>query len=128
MSRILVVDDERDILLLLQETLTGCGHTVTGAVSGAEAMDFLVRQELDLLILDLRMPDFSGIDLLHWVRERYKGLPVIVCTAYPALKNDFTLWESHVAAFVTKPIDMPNLIAEVSQALGQAGTDKQAMA
>lgn len=118
MARILAVDDERDILLLLQEALSTFGHEVTGAVSGAEAMDYLGREQPDLIILDLRMPGTSGLELLEWVRGRGNTVPVIVCSALSALRDEFALWDSHVAAFVPKPIDISRLLREVANALG----------
>lgn len=122
MSRILVIDDEKDVLLLLQEALTTYGHDVTGAVSGVEAVDFLENQKADLIILDLRMPDISGLELLRWVRDHQIAAPVIVCSALSALRNEYTVSTSHVSAFIPKPIDLPHLIAEVSRALGPDST------
>jgi len=116
-GHILAVDDERDILLLYQEALGTFGHQVTGAVSGAEAMDYLARRMPDLIILDLRMPGISGIELLEWVRDRSPDVPIIVCSALSGLQSDFAVWSSRIAAFVPKPIDMSRLIHEVSQAL-----------
>ena len=118
MGHILAVDDERDILLLYQEALGTFGHQVTGAVSGAEAMDFLARRMPDLIILDLRMPDMTGLELLEWVRGRGFDVPIIVCSALSGFESDFAVWSSRIAAFVPKPIDMSRLIHEVSQVLG----------
>ena len=118
MARILAVDDERDILLLLQEALSTFGHEVIGAVSGAEAMDFLGREQPDLMILDLRMPGTSGLELLEWVRSRGNTVPIIVCSALSGLRDEFAFWDSHVAAFVPKPIDISRLLREVADALG----------
>lgn len=122
MGRILAVDDERDVLLLYQEALGTFGHEVVGAVSGAEAMEFLGREMPDLIILDLRMPGISGLELLEWVRSRDNDVPIIVCSALSGLRGDYAIWSSRVAAFVPKPLDMSRLIQEVSQALG----DRQA--
>ncbi|MFW6162005.1 MAG: response regulator [Planctomycetota bacterium] len=118
MGRILAVDDERDVLLLYQEALGTFGHEVIGAISAAEAMEVLGRERPDLIILDLRMPGTSGLDLLEWVRSRDREVPIIVCSALAGLRRDFAIWNSHVAAFLPKPLDMSRLIQEVAQALG----------
>ncbi len=119
MGDILAVDDERDVLLLYQEALSAFGHQVTGAISGAEAMDYLERRTPDLIILDLRMPEISGLDLLEWVRSRDADVPIIVCSALSGLRGEFALWSSRIAAFVPKPLDMPRLIRVVAQVLGR---------
>jgi DNA-binding response OmpR family regulator len=116
-GHILAVDDERDILVLYQEALGTFGHKVVGAVSGAEAMDYLERETPDLIILDLRMPGVSGLELLEWLRRRGQRVPVIVCSALSGLRDEFALSGSDIAAFVAKPPDMARLIHVVAEVL-----------
>jgi len=114
---ILAVDDERDILLLYQEALGTFGHDVVGALSGAEAIEYLEREAPDLIILDLRMPDISGLDVLDWLRRRRPLVPIIVCSAVHGLRDEFAIWNSRVAAFLPKPLDMARLLREVALVL-----------
>jgi len=122
-GRILVVDDEVDILLFMQEALEPYGHEVTGAVSGFEALDFLGEQDVDLIILDLRMPDITGLELLERIRKGDADVPIIICSGYPKLADDYRVWGSRVAAVLYKPVDPDQLVREVAGALqgGRAG-------
>src|SRR5688572_31994732 len=69
-AKILVVDDEKPILLLLKEALTQWGYDVTCAASAVEAVELLKNGLFDALISDVRMPDMSGLDLLREVRKQ----------------------------------------------------------
>jgi len=120
MGRILVVDDDADTLLFMQEALSAFGHDVTGAVSCFEALDFLAESRVDLIILDLHMPDFTGLDFLACIRKSHGDLPIIICSGYPSLRDHYRVWTSHVAAFVHKPVDPEILAREVAQVLEQA--------
>jgi len=127
MKHIMVIDDERDILTCLHEALTGEGYRVTGALSGAEALDLLSRDAPDLVILDLRMPDMSGLEVLQSLRRTHPGLPVVVCSALASYRTDYDIVSSNVAAFLDKPIDLDELTAIVRRHVG-AGLPTQVAA
>jgi len=79
-KRILVIDDEPQILRLLKVSLTVHGYEVYEANNGAEGLSKIIQDKLDLIILDLGLPDLDGIDVLTKVRESSK-VPVVVLTA-----------------------------------------------
>ena len=122
---ILVVDDDEDTLLFLQEALGILGREVTGAVSAFEALDFLSERQVDLIVLDLHMPGMSGLDLLGRIRDTDRDVPIIVCSAYPGLRNDFAIWNSGVAAFLAKPIAPDVLAREAAAALSGRRTEPE---
>ena len=113
MKHVLVVDDERDILTCLDEALTGEGYRVSAALSGAEALDVLATDVPDLIILDLRMPNMSGLELLQIIRRKHARLPIIICSALSKYRNDYDIIRANVSAFVDKPIDLDKLLATV---------------
>ncbi|MFP4055468.1 MAG: response regulator [Candidatus Brocadiia bacterium] len=121
MARILVVDDDEDILLFIESALEGQGHVVTGAVSAYEALEYLRQAPADLIILDLRMPGMTGLDFLDCLRKRHGRLPIVVYSSYPSLSNDFAVWDSHVVGVLTKPAAVEELVSTVKQALETAG-------
>ncbi|MFP4057440.1 MAG: response regulator [Candidatus Brocadiia bacterium] len=123
MKHVMVIDDERDILTCLHEALSAEGYRVTAAVSGAEALDVLEDAAPDLVILDLRMPDMNGIEVLQAIRRDRPELPVIVCSALSSYRNDFDIVSSNVAAFIDKPIDLDKLSQAVRQAIGGGTTE-----
>jgi CheY-like chemotaxis protein len=55
------------------------------------------------------MPDLHGLEVLRTIREKNKELPIIICTAYDKMQDDYTIWSGGVAAFLTKPLDLENL-------------------
>ncbi len=85
-KKILVVDDEKNIRLLLQEELTDEGYDVLLAESGAKALDIIKSDKPDLVTLDIKMPGEDGLSILRKIREIEYDLPVIICSAYE-LKN-----------------------------------------
>ena len=117
MKHILVVDDEENILTLFEDELTDAGYRVTTASTGQQALDCLEEETPDLVILDIRMPDMHGLEVLTRIRETHKDLPVILCTAVHGLKDDYTVWDARVAAYLTKPIDLDDLVYKVQEVL-----------
>lgn len=78
--KILVVDDDHNLLELLDDTLTTIGYGAVGAVDAFEALEKLKEQRFDLVISDIRMPGMDGFELLREIRESYPGLPVLFIT------------------------------------------------
>ncbi|TFG85187.1 MAG: response regulator [Hyphomicrobiales bacterium] len=124
MKHILVVDDEENILTLFEDELTDAGYRVTTAGTGREALDQIEEETPDLLILDIRMPDMHGLEVLAKIRETNKDLPVIMCTAIHGLKDDYTVWEAGVSAYLTKPIDLDDLVYKVQEVLEKNGNTR----
>ncbi|AXA36667.1 MAG: response regulator [Candidatus Sumerlaea chitinivorans] len=118
-KRILIVDDEKNIRTLFRDELEEAGYEVATADSGADALAKLDIFQPDLVVLDIRMPDMTGIEVLEQLRKKYEDLPVIMCTAVRGLKDDFTIWEARVSDYVTKPVDLDDLKAKIRKALGE---------
>ena len=117
MKHVLVVDDEENILTLFEDELTDAGYRVTTASTGQQALDSIDEEVPDLVILDIRMPDMHGLEVLSKMRENNKDLPVILCTAVQGLKDDYTVWDARVSAYLTKPIDLDDLVYKVQEVL-----------
>ena len=117
MKRILVVDDEADIRLLYQEELQEAGYEVAVAADGHEALRMVQQNRPDLMTVDMKMPGMDGIELLRRVREIYRDLPIIICTAYGDFKYDFGTWASD--AYLTKSSDLAELKGKIDEFLGQ---------
>ncbi len=115
MSKILVVDDESSIRLLYSEELTDEGYEVETAGTAAEATDMLLGGEYDLMVLDIKLKNESGLDLLQKiVRERH-NLPVILCTAFSCYKDDFSAWLAD--GYVVKSSNLKELKEEIRKVL-----------
>ncbi|MBI5236444.1 MAG: response regulator [Deltaproteobacteria bacterium] len=106
-KRILVVDDEEGLRLLYKEELEDAGWEVVLAASGEESIKKIEEIPVDLLLLDIKMPGMDGVEVLRRVKEKWKDLPVVLCTAYPHYKHDFGTWASD--AYVIKSSDLTEL-------------------
>jgi len=115
MAKILVVDDEEHIRLLYSEELTEAGYEVITAADGYRLIERIDKEKPDLVILDIKMVDYNGLDLLQEVRNKFYNLPVVLCTAYDAFKEDI----KSIAAdsYVIKSFDLTELKKKIAMAL-----------
>lgn len=120
MKNILVVDDEQRIRDLFSDELTDAGYNVVTAESADDAMDKMSFGAPDLMVLDVRMPGKTGLDLLGDIRHHFPDLPIIICTALHGMHEDYTVWENQVSACLTKPVDLEQLRAKVEELIGPA--------
>ena len=115
MAKILVVDDEEHIRLLYSEELSEAGYDVITASDGYKLAERIDKEKPDLVILDIKMVDYDGLDLLQEIRNRFYNLPVILCTAYDTFKEDI----KSIAAdfYVVKSFDLADLKKKIAMAL-----------
>ncbi|MDZ7310406.1 MAG: sigma-54 dependent transcriptional regulator [candidate division KSB1 bacterium] len=114
---ILVVDDARDTLEVLQRNLTAQRYQVFTATSVVEAINILDTADVDLVITDLKMPEISGMDLIRHVRENFKDTEVIMMTGYPSIEGAVTAVKSGAEEYLTKPFTDEELFAAVRRTL-----------
>jgi CheY-like chemotaxis protein len=81
-KRILLVDDEPDFLKLMKFWLESKGYYVVTAVDGENAVDLAKKEELNIILIDLRMPKMDGVEAIKKIREFDKNIPIIVISAY----------------------------------------------
>lgn len=114
-KKILIVDDEKNIRLLLKEELMDEGYDVITAESGAVALKMISEERPDLVTLDIKMPGEDGLSILRKIRETEYDLPVIICSAYSVFKSDF----SAVAAdhYVVKSSNFDELKNKIGEIL-----------
>jgi DNA-binding NtrC family response regulator len=115
MSRILVVDDESSIRLLYSHELADEGYEVTTAAGAEEAVEKLRKDEFDLILLDIKLKNESGLDLLQRIVKERHNLPVILCTAFSCYKDDFSAWLAD--GYVVKSSDLKELKEEIRRVL-----------
>lgn len=120
-GRVLVVDDEPDLLTLYELTLLREGHEVEVAASVGEAWDLLCSKRFGLVITDMRLPDGSGMTLLHRLEEAQRPEKVIVITAYGSAENAVEALKAGAFDYLTKPVDLRQFRGVVAAALEEAG-------
>jgi two-component system, response regulator, stage 0 sporulation protein F len=115
MAKILIVDDEEHIRFLYSEELTEAGYEVITADSGYRLMEKIEEEKPDLVVLDIKMVDYNGLDLLQDIRNRFYEMPVVLCTAYDTFKEDM----KSIAAdfYVIKSFDLTELKNKIAMAL-----------
>ena len=115
MAKILVVDDEASLRLLYTQELAEDGHEVVAAGNIDEATAALARGGFDLVLLDIKLKQESGLEFLqHIVKERH-DLPVILSTAFSCYKDDFSAWLAD--GYVVKSSDLTELREEIGRVL-----------
>ncbi len=115
MKRILVADDEMSIRLLYSEELREEGYEVFTASNGREALEVAEKEPLDLIILDIKMPEMNGIEVLRRIKEQHPNLPVLLSSAYSEYKQDFGTWASE--EYLVKSSDLEDLKSAVRKHL-----------
>lgn len=115
MALILVVDDDANIRLLLREELTYAGHSVVCAADGAEGLEAARRECPDLVVLDVKMPGLSGVEVLRRLKSVCAEVRVLLFTAY----DDYRQEAASLGAdgYVVKSYDLSRLTEEVAAAL-----------
>ena len=114
---VLIVDDERNIREGLAEALALEGHEVATAGDGEEALAMLARDEIDLVVSDLRMPKLAGDELLKRVVSEWPTVPVIILTGHGTIETAVQAMRDGAYDFLTKPVDLERLGLLVKRAL-----------
>jgi two-component system response regulator (stage 0 sporulation protein F) len=115
MATILVVDDERHILQYYSEELAEAGHEVLTLDSGDSLLEKISLCRPDVVVLDIKLGKWDGLELLQDIRKNFYNMPVILCTAYETFKKDLR----SIAAdyYVTKSYDLSELKGRIRMAV-----------
>jgi two-component system response regulator VicR len=121
MKKILVVDDEATICDLVRIRLEKNGYQVVSALSGKEALELIQKENPDLVVLDIMMPEMDGYEVMKRMREDLKvNIPVMLLTAKSTDNDVWEGWQSGVDYYVTKPFTAHTLLRGVQLCLKEA--------
>ncbi len=115
-GRVLVVDDERDLLEVLSQQLEAAGYTVVTAGEGRQALEALRSAPFDVVLADIVMPDLDGLQLLQAIREQDLDIPVVLMTGSPRVETAAQAVEYGALRYLVKPIPEDELLAVVQRA------------
>jgi two-component system response regulator PilR (NtrC family) len=118
-ARVLVVDDEPDLLTLYELALLREGHEVETADCVTTAWQLLQQKSYRLVITDMRMPDGTGMDLMHRLQQQHRAEKVIVVTAYGSAENAVEALKAGAFDYLTKPVDLRQFRSVVASAMGR---------
>ena len=121
MAKILIVDDEPQIVQLLETALTEQGHSVISSDGGEDGASLAKTELPALIITDMNMPGGTGWDMIKTLRadEATKDIPIIVLTAHQTDADRDEAYQSGCDAYITKPIDLDKFLARVIEFVGQ---------
>ncbi len=119
MTKIMVVDDEPDILAMIEMILNRKGYETVLAEGGEEALKLLGEMRPDLILLDLMMPRMDGTEFLRRLRsdENLKDIPVVVVSVRSTIEKESREAMELADDYITKPIDIPTLYATIEEML-----------
>lgn len=112
-SRILIVDDEDDICAMLADFLRDCGYETFQATTGEDAIRLVKAARPHLMLLDIRMPEMSGIEILKRVRVVDQEMGIIMITGYHDIEIAQEALKTGASDFVTKPLDLDYLATSI---------------
>jgi DNA-binding NtrC family response regulator len=115
MSKILIVDDDRDLLDTLAEAFIYTGHNVTGAENGLIALEIYKHNIFEIAIVDVELPEMNGLELTAEIKKLNKNFPIVLITGYSHLYKPQDVLKLDVEAFLRKPLNIPELISIIEQ-------------
>ncbi|HBH78898.1 MAG TPA: Fis family transcriptional regulator, partial [Nitrospira sp.] len=118
-AKILIVDDDPDIVLMLEDRLQASGYETVTALEGQQALDLIVHESPHLVLLDLTLPKLSGLDVLKRLAQMKPAdsPPVIVMTAHASIQAAVEAMKEGAYDFLTKPLDNDHLLIVIRKAL-----------
>jgi len=124
-TRILVVDDDEDIRKVLTTILEDEGYTVESADTAKKAIERTRRKFYNLALIDIRLPDMEGIELLAKMRDTTPRMRKIIITGYPTLQNAIEAVNRGANAYILKPFDMEQVLKTIKEELRKQQEEKQ---
>ncbi len=122
---IMVIDDEQAIRLFLEATLQDEGYSIVTFANGADSLDWLSRSVPDLVLLDLMLPDMSGIQVLESLKKLYSHIPVVMITAYSQTDTAVQAMKLDAFDYVNKPIELDRLLKVVAKGLDETSEARE---
>ncbi|KKO20745.1 MAG: two-component system response regulator [Candidatus Brocadia sp.] len=113
MKTILVVEDDKNQLLLYEQELSREGYNIITARDGLEAIKKVREQLPDLIVMDITMPKMNGIEAMGKILSEHKKIPIIINTAYSCYKDDFMSWSAN--AYVIKSSNLKELKDKIKE-------------
>ena len=117
MSSILLVEDEEHLATGLAYNLRNAGYDVTVATAGNEALAEMSQQRFDLVLLDVMLPDVSGLEVCSRLRQQGRTEPIVMISARDRTEDAITGIDAGADDYITKPFDLDVLLAKVRGAL-----------
>src|SRR6266403_3366084 len=116
-GKLLVVDDDQNLMELVQSKLQAAGYEATTASTGRDALQLVKEGVFDLCIIDLRLTDLDGISLMHELHSINPDMRVIILTGYGSVESAVQAMQEGAYSYLTKPFNTQELLLQISRAL-----------
>jgi DNA-binding NtrC family response regulator len=124
-AKILVVDDDENIRNTMKTILEDEGYIVDLAATGSEAIRKTKKSAYNIALLDIRLPDIEGVELLKLIKDAVPRTRKIMVTGYPSMQNAIAALNKNADAYLIKPIDIENLLNTVKEQLQLQENEKE---
>jgi DNA-binding NtrC family response regulator len=124
-ARILIVDDDENIRKVLMAILEDKGYDMEAVGTAREAIKKTDKKFYNLALIDIRLPDMEGIDLLTKIRDTTPRIRKIIITGYPTLQNAVDAVNRDADAYITKPFDVERVLSTISEQLKKQEQEKK---
>lgn len=124
-ARIIIIDDDESIRKILTTILEEEGYEVDTANTGKEAIRKTNEKVYNLALIDMRLPDIEGIDLLLKIRDITPRMRKIIITGYPTIQNAMEAVNRQADAFILKPFDMEKVLQTIREQLKKQDEERQ---
>jgi two-component system, cell cycle response regulator DivK len=121
MSTALVIEDNEDNIIVITQLLQNAGYQTLNAMTGKDGLEMVHANQPDFILLDIQLPDMSGLEVLKKLRaiEEGKNLPVIAVTSYAMIGDAKRLLDAGCNGYIEKPIDPMRIIAQIEKILDE---------
>ena len=124
-AHILIIDDEKNYLLVLQTLLEDEGYTVTALSDPETALAFLQESEVDVVVTDMKMPRITGLDVLERVKKQWPYTPVLIMTAFGTIESAVETMKYGAFDYITKPFSNDELLLSIHNAVELAQAHRE---
>jgi DNA-binding NtrC family response regulator len=119
-GRVLVIDDEAIVRVSCQRVLEPAGYEVVLTSRGDEAIELLEKEQFDLVLTDLKMPDMDGLEVLKVIKERWPDIQVVIITGYGTISTAVQAIKKGAYEYIEKPFTPEDILDVVTKALSEA--------
>lgn len=124
-GRVLIIDDEKNYLLILEAVLQDAGYAVTTLNDPAMVSAYLDASEVDVVITDMKMPEISGKEVLEIIKKNWPSIPVLMMTAFGSIENAVEIMRQGAFDYITKPFANDELLLSVQNAMELSRAHRQ---
>lgn len=122
-ENILVVDDDTEIRKVLSSILSEEGYSVKTVENGKQAIEVSEKKRFDLALIDIKLPDMKGTELLHRLKEKQPHIVMIIITGFPTIENAMGAVNEGADGYILKPFEIRKLLQAVRKHLNKEAAD-----